>query len=165
MKRIRNVILSALFLLAGIAAHAQNLKSDSLNNKANKPQIQIKVKKVYDKNGNIIRYDSTYTWTYNSQNGKKSIRIDSLMRHFMPFFRKNLPDSLLQVFGNPDINLNDSAMMMDFFNNNHFFDRWQNKVFDMNRELKAMDSLRMEFLKKYTHELKHRQKHPKAGIY
>lgn len=165
MKRIRNVILSALFLLAGIAAHAQILQPDSLNNKTSKPQIRIKVKKVYDKNGNIVRYDSTYTWTYNSQNGEKSIRVDSLMSHFIPFFRENLPGSLSEVFGNPNIDLNDSAMMMNFFNNDHFFDQWQRKVFDVNREMRALDSLRMEFLKKYLHEPRHRQKRPKAGIY
>jgi len=42
-------------LLAGIATHAQMLQPDSLNNKANKPQVRIRVKKVYDKNENIIR--------------------------------------------------------------------------------------------------------------
>ncbi len=165
MKRIRNVILSGIFLLAGIAAHAQIIQPDSHNNKTNKPQVRIKVKKVYDKNGNIIRYDSTYTWIYDSQNGKNNISVDSLMSHFMPFFRKNLPGSLSQVFGNPDIDLNDSVMMIDFFNNDHFFNRWQKEVFDMNREMKAMDSLRMDFLKKYLRESQHRQKTSKAGIY
>jgi hypothetical protein len=91
-----------------------------------------------------------------------------LMGDFKPFFRENLPDSLLQFFGNPGFNLNDSAMMMDFFNNAHFFDQWQKEIFDMHREMQAMDSLRMQFLKKYMLEMQHpgKENNPsKAGIY
>ncbi len=168
MKKVKSIILAAFLLLAGTTVRAQVVNTESQNNHADKPQVHINVKKAYDKNGNIIRYDSTYEWTYSSQNGKQNINIDSLMGHFIPYFRENLPDSLSQVFGNPDLNLNDSAMMMDFFNNAHFFDRWQKEVFDMNREMRAMDSLRMEFLKKYMHEKKHHRekRNPlKAGIF
>ncbi len=167
MKKIKCVILSGFLLLAGVTVRAQMIQPDTLNNRANKPHVEIKVKKAYDKNGNIIRYDSTYVWTYNNHSGNVHINPDSLMSKFMPFFRKNLPDSLLQIFGNPDINMNDSAMMKDFFNNAHFFDQWQQGLFNMKKEMQAMDALRMEFLKRYLHEYKRgNKKNPvKAGIY
>lgn len=168
MKKIKSIILSALLLLAGMTAHAQIVSADNQNSHANKPQVHINVKKVYDKNGNIIRYDSTYEWTYSNHSGKESINLDSLMGHFMPFFRKNLPDSLLRIFGNPDFNLNDPSMMLNFFNNARFFDQWQEEVFDMNHEMRALDSLRMEFLKRYMHEKRHsgEKRNPlKAGVY
>lgn len=165
MKKIKSIILSAFLLLAGMTAYAQIVHS---HNHTNKPQVHINVKKVYDKNGNIIRYDSTYEWTYSNHSGKSNINLDSLMGQFVPFFRENLPDSLSRVFGNPDFNLNDSAMMLNFFNNAHFFGRWQKEIFDMKHEMQAMDSLRMEFLKRYMHEKKcsGKKKYPlKAGVY
>ncbi len=168
MKKIKSIILSALLLLAGMTAHAQIVNADKQESHANKPQVHINVKKVYDKNGNIIRYDSTYEWTYSNHSGKSNINLDRLMGQFVPFFRENLPDSLSRVFGNPDFNLNDSAMMLNFFNNVHFFDQWQKEIFDMKHEMQAMDSLRMEFLKRYMHEKKYsgKKRNPlKAGVY
>jgi uncharacterized protein YycO len=168
MKKIKSIILSAFLMVAGTTVRAQNLNAENGNIHANKPQVHINVKKAYDKNGNIIRYDSTYEWTYSSHNGKQDINLDSLMGHFMPFFRENLPDSLSRVFGNPNLNPDDSAMMMNFFNNAHFFDQWQKEVFDMNHEMQAMDSLRMEFLKNYMRKKKHsgKRRNPlKAGVF
>ncbi len=167
MKKIKSIILSAFLLMAGMTVHAQIVNTENRNIHANKPQVHINVKKAYDKNGNIIRYDSTYEWTYSSHNGKQNINLDSLMGHFMPYFRENLPDSLSQAFGNPALNLNDSTMMMNFFNNAHFFDQWQKEVFDMNHEMRAMDSLRMQFLKNYMREKRHsgkRKNSIKAGV-
>jgi hypothetical protein len=149
MKKMIIAILSVFMAFTAISTQAQILQPDTSNKNFAKPQVHIKVQKKYDKNGNIVQYDSTYEWTYH--NGKKDVHIDmqQMMGDFKPFFRQNLPDSLLRVFGNPDFNLNDSAMMQDFFNNAHFFDRWQKEIFNMNREMREMDSLRMEFLKRY----------------
>ncbi len=159
--------MSVFLLLAGMTVRAQMVQPDTLNNRANKPHVEIKVKKAYDKNGNIVRYDSTYVWTYSNHNGNMHINPDSLLSSFLPFFRENLPDSLLQVFGNPDIDMNDSAMMMNFFNNAHFFDQWQQGLFHMQKEMRTMDSLRMEFLKGYLHKHKKMLKESpgKAGFY
>ncbi len=168
MKNVISIILSVLFLLAGMTVQAQIVQPDSLANSTAKPQVQIKVKKIYDKNGNIVQYDSTYVWTYHNEKGSAHIDMHRLMDNFKPYFRENLPDSLLQVFGNPNFNLNDSAMMMNFFNNPHFFDMWQKEIFDMNHEMRTMDSLRVKFLKRYMLQEKHigKQKNPlKAGGY
>ncbi|UBM62281.1 hypothetical protein LA303_12905 [Candidatus Sulfidibacterium hydrothermale] len=168
MKTMRNIFLSVIFMFAAAGVKAQIIQPDTTGNAMNKPQVHIQVQKKYDKNGNLIRYDSTYEWTY--RNGNENVHIDmqQMMGDFKPFFRQNLPDSLLQIFGNPNFDLNDSSMMDAFFNNAHFFDDWQKEIFDMNREMRTMDSLRMEFLKRYMHHLKHqgKQKNPlKAGVY
>ena len=169
MKTMKNILVALLFLLAVLPVQAQNRwQYDTLTGKAGKPQVRIKVQKKYDKNGNIIQYDSTYEWTYQNGNKKVHINMQQMMGDFKPFFRENLPDSLLQFFGNPHFDLNDSSMMNDFFNNTDFFGQWQKELFDMNREMHAMDSLRMEFLKRYMENLKHngKRKNPlKGGIY
>lgn len=168
MKTMRNILLSFLFVFFAGNIRAQVLQPDSLSRTKNKPQVRIKVQKRYDKNGNIVQYDSTYEWTYH--NGNENVHIDMrrMMGDFKPFFRQNLPDSLLQVFGAPHFDLNDSSMMHDFFNSADFFGQWQKELFDMNREMRMMDSLRMEFLKRYMQNVKHKgkRKNPlKAGIY
>ncbi len=168
MKTMRNIILLSVFVLSTVWVKGQILQPDSLKTGNNKPHIEIKVHKKYDKNGHLVQYDSTYVWTYH--NGHRNVHIDmrQMMGDFRPFFRQNLPDSLLRVFGHPGFDLNDTSMMGDFFNNPHFFDDWQKELFDMNREMRAMDSLRMEFLKRYMKNLEHhgQRKNPlKAGIY
>jgi len=168
MKTIKSIILSVFLLVAATDMQAQILQPDSQASNTAKPQVQIKVKKIYDKNGKVVQYDSTYVWTYHNGNENFHINMHQLMGDFKPFFRENLPDSLLQFFGDPGFNLYDSAMMLDFFNSDHFFDQWQKELFDMHRELRTMDSLRMEFLKKYMQEMKHpgKQKNPlNDGIY
>lgn len=168
MKTTRNVFLSLLFLFTALGLQAQIMQPDTLQGKMNRPQVRIKVQKKYDKNGHIVQYDSTYEWTYH--NGNENVHIDmrQMMGDFKPFFRQNLPDSLLQFFGNPHFDLNDSAMMNDFFNNADFFGQWQKELFNMNRQMRTMDSLRMEFLKRYMQNIKHkgRRENPlKGGIY
>ncbi len=44
----------------------------SQNQKSNQPDEQISINKEYDNNGNITRYDSTYSWTW-SNNGNQNI--------------------------------------------------------------------------------------------
>ena len=70
---------------------------DSL--KTNQPKINYKVNKQYDENGNLIAYDSVYTYSYSSQDGDGSIIFDS--------------DSGMNVFGNMN-------MPFDMFNNDIF---------------------------------------------
>ncbi len=158
MKTIKSIALCLALLFSVSLMQAQVVQTDTLQEQANKPQVRIKVQKKYDKNGNIVQYDSTYEWTYH--NGSRNVHIDmrEMMGDFKPFFRQNLPDSLLQIFGNPHFNLNDSSMMEDFFNSADFFGQWQKELFDMNREMRTMDSLRMEFLKRYLQNEKHKGK-------
>jgi hypothetical protein len=168
MKTLKSMLLPVLiFFLAGNLP-AQVLQPETKSVKKNKPRINIHVQKKYDKNGNLIQYDSTYEWTFHNGNENVHIDMQQMMGDFKPFFRQNLPDSLLQIFGSPHFDLSDSSMMNDFFNSNNFFGQWQKELFDMNREMRTMDSLRMEFLKRYMQNIKHhgKRKNPlKAGIY
>ena len=67
--------------------------------KSNKPEIRWDVQKEYDENGNIIRYDSSYSWYYST-----------------PGFSENLPDSFREFFdfSFPDFFENDSFPVSPF---------------------------------------------------
>jgi hypothetical protein len=116
--------------------------TDSLKNK---PDVRVKVNKKYDDKGNIVRYDSTYSYIYSGPGGKlQSSSNDSIFNSFRSYFHSNHRDLI-----NPKtdhIFFNDSLFKYDFFNDDYFFKR-----FELNRRFfddmyKQMDSLKNDFL-------------------
>ncbi len=161
---MKRVIFLGVLLIFSTVCKAQILNDSTQN--STKPKVQVKVNKVYDENGNVVRYDSTYSWSYSSQSTENKIDVDSLINRFMPYFHKHFSNSLNKSFSDPFFNLDDSNMMLDFFNNDHFFKQWQNQLFDFQHQIQQMDSLKRLFFKQYLHQnrLKNTDK-PKAGIY
>ncbi|MBN1185908.1 MAG: hypothetical protein JXB49_26745 [Bacteroidales bacterium] len=82
----------------------------------NVPQEKIEVNKEIDENGNIIRYDSSYSWSYYG-NSYSSLNLDSLLGGIMFQF----PDDEffgMEPFGN------------DFFRNLPFSNDTSSQFFD-----------------------------------
>lgn len=83
--------LTVLMLLALSVAgsYAQNgkkeLKAQPDSVSVTKPQTNIKVNKEFDKDGNLIRYDSTYSYYY-SGDGSDFIINDSILGDFKSYF-------------------------------------------------------------------------------
>lgn len=121
---------------------------ESLSNLKNKPKVDIKVNKKYDDNGNLIGYDSTYTWSYSNMQGDTVIvDADSVITHFMPNIGNQFPD-LNDPFYN-DMFLNDSSLYNHFFNQNYYQDIWSKHNEEMNRMFREMDSLKHVFFKNH----------------
>ncbi len=151
-KAMKKLMILEMFIISGLFVSAQNI-ADSITVKNHKPQIKIEVNKIYDKNGNVIRYDSTYVWSYSNGNSKAfSVNPDSLLKRFKPYFDEHFSGVVADSF-NRNI-FNDSTMMFDFFNNDNFFDQWQNELFDFKNQIEKMDSLKRQFFKKYMKENK-----------
>jgi hypothetical protein len=116
-----------------------------LSDTANKPKISYKVNKQVDKNGNIIKYDSTYSYIYKGIGGKgfSAINSDSLISNFNSYFNSN-PFKLF--------NENNTLM----FNNNLFFnDEFFEKQMELNSNflpnfLNRKDSTELFYLKNNT---------------
>jgi hypothetical protein len=51
-----------------------------------KPKVSWKVNRVVDDKGNLIRYDSTYSWSYSSKTEVASPQTDSLIKDFQARF-------------------------------------------------------------------------------
>jgi hypothetical protein len=80
----------------------------------NSPQTDIKVNKEYDENGNLIRYDSTYTYFYSSEGDPINFNLnDSLFMNDRFFSNGLFNDSDFFMF--PGI-----PSFEDFFNNDNF---------------------------------------------
>jgi len=109
-----------------------------------KPDVKIKVNKQYDDKGNLIRYDSAYSYIYSSPGMRfdKSISPDSVYGIFgNPFF--NIYRSLLDTNMN-SIFFNDSLYKYDFFNRDYFSRRFQLNMKRFENMFRQMDSLKQD---------------------
>lgn len=97
-------------MLAGHNGYGQTNQRKSNSDEKNVPQSNITVNKEYDENGNLIRYDSTYSWSYSN------IRNDTLVNDTIIYGNKEFFDRK-DFF--PDIPFFDDE---DFFNDRFFSD-------------------------------------------
>ncbi|MBL7913338.1 MAG: hypothetical protein JNJ41_19905 [Bacteroidia bacterium] len=124
----------------------EKIKGTEQVDSLNKPKIDVKVNKQYDKNGKMIKYDSTYSYVYSGKSGK-NMRADndSIFNQFRSYFNINSSD--LFEKHNQNIFFNDSLFKYDFFNDDYF-----QKRFELNKDMFSqffwqMDSLKGSFLK------------------
>lgn len=111
------------------------------------PKYKIYVNKQYDKNGNLVKFDSSYSYYYSSPNGgTMHIKDDSIYKQFKSYFSKNYPNS----FNNPfnDMFYNDSLFQYDFFNNDYFMKRFEMNTKTMEEMSKQMDSIKNNFMER-----------------
>ena len=152
MKRILFLILVP-FLFTGCsdAQSTGNKKNKdnkpAVTEKAVKPKVDIKVNKVFDKNGNLVKYDSTYVWTYSNINGDSvTVNADTVLSEFRPFFDEQFPD--INMPGVDDFLYSDSSFYQNFFMHDYFFDRWQHSQKESERIFREMDSLKNMFFQR-----------------
>ena len=110
-----------------------------------KPDIKINVNKKQDSKGNIIRYDSTYSYTYSIPGGGiKKIPNDSVYKQFQSFF-----DEKYRNFLKPQqdhIFNTDSLFKYDFFNNDYFYKRFEKNHELFENMFRQMDSIKGDYL-------------------
>ena len=110
-----------------------------------KPKVDIKVNRKYDDQGNLVQYDSTYSYYYSSPGFKNNINSDSLINAFkspLQFGYKGLQDDNMN-----SIFFNDSLFKYDFYNNDYFSKRFQLNMRGFEDMFRKMDSLKMSMLK------------------
>lgn len=163
MKRITFI---AGLLLLSVIAFAKNRQDTIKYTKPGNPKVHYNVHKVYNKKGNLISYDSTYSWSYHHESKGRQIDVDSVMRKFLPYFRRNFPNADMKAMRQHFMGMPDSAMILDFFNNKKFFDQWQGQLFDFQQQIRQMDSLRNRFFKQFMQQQqKSKGKAKESGIY
>jgi len=170
MKRI--IFLSIiLILISGLVFSFTFLENENRNNNLSnvesikdtiQPKEDIKVNKKFDENGNLIQYDSTYTYSYSSNGELESERVDSLfesmnfglfnlsndtlMRHFPGTVnsidvRKQM-EQIRKHFGFPEMN---GFFSEDPFNTSPFGGFFDSKSKNSLELFQLMDSLQNQF--------------------
>jgi len=153
---MKTLVVAMVVALFTLGCHAQDQSGKGLEklsenkDSKNKPEEHWKVNKEVDENGNVISYDSTYTWSYTEEDSV-NVDMDSMMQSFKSFFNDKMPS----VWGESlmDPMLGDSLLNRDFFADNYFHDRFEKDFFDVDKMFQRMDSLRESFFKQTLPEM------------
>ncbi|MBQ0733333.1 hypothetical protein [Aquimarina celericrescens] len=116
------------------------------------PGARWKVKKELDSAGNVIRYDSIYSWSYSNLEGDSiEVDMDRMLRSFYDQVDNNFPLSIHQRI--PGMFEWDSLFYKRFMQNESFRSRWEEDFFEMQSAIERMDSLRYEFYKDFENKI------------
>lgn len=106
---VRSIFLMMIFCSVFASANAQ------VKVGGKQPDERVEVNKEYDEDGNLVRYDSTYSYSYSSS-GMSGVQMDSLMKqwqqqhaqmfsgfnlHASPLFNPWATDSIVSPLFNP----------------------------------------------------------------
>jgi hypothetical protein len=128
-------------------------KKEANKEEKNVPKESWTVKKEMDENGNVIGYDSTYTWSYSTANGDSmTINVDSMLQSMHSYFGNTMPSLWDRNFMDPM--MRDSLLPHDLFSDNYFEQRWKDQYFDMDKMFQEMDSLRNLFFEEQFPDMK-----------
>ncbi|MDX1279005.1 hypothetical protein [Oceanihabitans sediminis] len=147
-----------LISLLSISCNSQNKNLENTEAKYDnqkiiqEPKGSWKVDKEFDENGNLIRYDSIYSWSSQDKYNKLSIsQRDSLIQSFKSKFFTNFLELKNQGF--EDIFANDSLVSNYFFNDSFFESNFGSDFMDINNIKKQLIARQKEFLKKHQFKL------------
>lgn len=152
-------ILMALFLSL-TSCQSQEKKEDSVAKEANKkeePKGTWKVDKEFDENGNLIRYDSIYSWSLNDTiNNLVTMDKDSLLNNFESKFYRRF--STFKDQGFEDIFQQDSLFGNHFFNDDFFDSDFGMDFMELDKVHKRMMDRQKKFLEKYRSDFNNKEK-------
>tara|TARA_R110002020_G_scaffold475481_2_gene710477 strand:- start:976 stop:1476 length:501 start_codon:yes stop_codon:yes gene_type:complete len=147
---MKKLFLIALVATLATGCNAQNKNSDlaQSDNKANteKPKGSWKVNKELDENGNIIKYDSIYSWSSSNQQGLTEKERDSIMKSFSSAFWGHFS---LSEEGFPSFSGGNMPSLDDFFKDDFFKNGGINQSFNMDDLQKRMEALQKQFFDQY----------------
>lgn len=143
------LISMLLFFMIATACNGQKSTKSEERKSENQPKTNIQVNKEYDEKGNLIRYDSTYSYYYSSAENDIHFR-DSVLNQFKQNF-----NTRFQFFRDPffeDFFYRDSLMNLDFFSNDFFENRFRDNFKRMNELMMEMDSMKNLFFREKLQE-------------
>lgn len=146
-------ITGLTLLLLGLSCNAQESREKAAETATPEqttqevqPKVNWKVNKETDEYGNVIRYDSIYSWSYSNKVGDPvEIDVDSLMQSFNGYMSERLPGFWKDHYWSPFDR--DSLWRNDFWEEDFFRDRWERDLYNLDPLFKRMDSLRNRFLR------------------
>ncbi len=152
---MKKIFFFAMMLTLSLSSCSGQKKENLSNTVKNEPETNVKVNKEYDENGNLIRYDSTYTYFYSNVDDAK-VR-DSILSNFKKHFNDTYFFSDEPFFN--DLFFEDSLMQYDFYKNDFFSKRFKNNMMMMEDLFKEMDSIKNSFYNRQAIIGEERQKH------
>ncbi len=157
MKKITILFLAAILNLSCNAQEKEKINNELKENKDivspnEKPKGTWKVDKEFDEYGNMIRYDSIYSWSSGDIEELAENNSDSLLQSFRSRFYNNFSKMDKTEF--EDIFSRDSLFTKRFFDDDFFGSQFGEDFMDIDRIHKRMERMQKEFLEKYQREFK-----------
>ncbi|CAH8283158.1 hypothetical protein EV196_102133 [Mariniflexile fucanivorans] len=154
MKKHVLVIIVALLSVScnGQKNNAKQIEiKESEGTVAEAPKGSWKVDKEFDENGNLIRYDSIYSWSSQGElDHISTLDRDSLLQSFKSRFFTNFSDFENQGFD--DVFSKDSLFSKRFFNEDFFGSDFGKDYMDIDKITQQMLEKQKKFLEKYQSE-------------
>ena len=144
MIRTECIAIALSVTLISCNGQTTKLNEESANNTMN-PQTSIKVDKKYDSKGNLITYDSSYSYYYSNVKDNANLK-DSILKNFKNHFNRNYSFSTNPYFN--DFFFQDSLLKYDFYRKDFFMNRFRNNMRMMDSLFWGMDSLKNSFFNK-----------------
>ncbi len=145
-----------LFIVGLLSFSCDGQKNETINeedkiNLVEEPKGTWKVDKEFDENGNLIRYDSIYSWSSDSKfDNLTSNDRDSLIKSLKSRFFTNYSGFENQGF--EDVFSQDSLFSKRFFNDDFFGSNFGNDFMDIDKLRQQMITRQKKFLEKYQSE-------------
>ena len=155
MRKYGLLVLSALLTLSCNSQEKKNEDKDELKGKEEKiaetPKGSWKVNREFDEDGNLIRYDSIYSWSSNTDlNDLASMDKDSVLKSMQSRFYRSFSDFNSEGF--PDIFGRDSLFTRRFFTDDFFESEFGQDFMDIDRVRERMENMQRKFLERYQSE-------------
>ena len=152
MKKYLLIALAAVF---SVNCHGQDkgtkITKENDTQITEQPKGTWKVDKEYDEYGNLIRYDSIYSWSSHEKfDYPSTLDKDSLIESFKSRFFSNY--SRFENHGFEDIFAQDSLFSQRFFNDDFFGSDFGKDFMDIDKITQDMIARQKKFLKKYKSE-------------
>ncbi|WP_452597345.1 hypothetical protein [Pontimicrobium sp. MEBiC01747] len=155
---MKQYILIAVLAFVCISCSGQKNNTEEVEintdekNIVKEPKGTWKVDKEFDENGNLIRYDSIYSWSSNSElDNLSSLDKDSLMQSFKSRFYTNF--SKFENEGFEAVFSQDSLFSKHFFNDDFFDSSFGKDFMDIDKVREQMIARQKQFLKKYQSQI------------
>ncbi|MCK0132573.1 hypothetical protein MWU59_13775 [Flavobacteriaceae bacterium F08102] len=140
MKRMWIVFIAVTLILSG--CNGQEKQKDQNNEVQNVPKKNIVVNKEFDEDGNLIKYDSTYTYYYSNIENNATAE-DSIINNFKHMFELKYPFFNKPYFNN--LFFEDSLMKYDFYKKDFFTQRFLKNWQRAEKIFHEMDSIKNKF--------------------
>jgi len=150
MKKIAFLFLAAILTTS---CNSQEKKDDleqitDQEKVADEPKGTWKVDKEFDEDGNLIRYDSIYSWSSSDDFGGLNLQDrDSLLQSFQSKFFQRFSDS--NRFGFDRFFEQDSLFGQRFFNEDFFGSEFGQDFMDIDKMHERIERMEKEFFKLY----------------
>ncbi|WP_298370909.1 hypothetical protein [uncultured Lutibacter sp.] len=145
------LLLTTVLLCVSCSGQETKTKKEEKENITEQPKGTWKVDKEFDENGNLIRYDSIYSWSSDSKfNNLSSLDNDSLIKSFKSRFFSNF--SRFENQGFEDIFAQDSLFSNRFFTNDFFGSDFGKDYIDIDKMTQEIIERQKKFLEKYQSE-------------